>query len=135
MRLAQAGQQFADLGHMLDQSEMAIGTQALKVDQATARALQTLVDEVISLLNVRRMAEQFRMRRLHRRGHTVDAVMPAMICIIVGKQGVDPGLSGFLVLKQQVGNPGKSRYHKNASIKASANAIGDEQCIAQLIDA
>ena len=65
MRLAQAGQQFADLQQVLGQPEMAVGTQALQVDQAVAGALDPFAQEFVRALDIGGMVQNRRMRLGH----------------------------------------------------------------------
>ena len=68
MRLAQTGQQFADLQHMFRQPEVAVRAQPAQVHQAVLRALDAVAHEGVGFGHVVGMVQYRVMRSAHRLG-------------------------------------------------------------------
>ena len=63
---------------------------------------------------------------------TGQPVMPAMLAVVVGEQGINTRFAGFLVFEQQVGDAPEGRDHEDPAI----GVLGaEEQRVHQLVHA
>ena len=135
MRLAQTGQQLADLQHVFRQAEVAVGAQTLQIDQAVAGAVGALGHKGVGLLDVTGMLQHFAVHALHLSRDAGQRFVPAVIIAGVGKMRIDARLAGFFMLQQQVRDPAKGGDHEDAPVDVRALTGTDKERILELVHA
>ena len=129
MGLTNTGQHFTHRQQMFFQLELAIGAQALQVDEAAPNTFNPVGDKLIRLLLQHRVFEQLAVDVGQELDQFGEVVTPGPVRLCIRKQGIDAWFTGLLVFQQFIGHAAIGRDHENALVQIVLLAITDNDVV------